>query len=70
MPIVEWLKEDLREYLTDILSEESVKRHGLLNPICVQYALSEFYKHPNSKEYYGQMLWTMAMLEKWADGVM
>lgn len=70
LPIVEWLKEDLREYLTDILSEESVKRHGLLNPICVQYALSEFYKHPNSKEYYGQMLWTMAMLEKWADGVM
>ena len=66
LPIVEWLKEDLKEYLTDVLSEESVKRHGLLNAACVQYALKEFYKYPNQKEYYGQMLWTMAMLERWA----
>ena len=66
LPIVEWLKEELKEYLTDILSEESVKRHGLLNATCVQYALKEFYKYPNQKEYYGQMLWTMAMLERWA----
>ena len=70
LPIVEWLKKDLKEYITDILSVDLVKKHGLLNPICVQYALNEFYMHPNSKEYYGQMLWTMAMLEKWAEGVM
>lgn len=67
LPIIEWLKTDLRDYLTDVLSEDAVKRHGLLNPVCVQYALNEFYKYPNSKEYYGQMLWTMAMLEKWAE---
>lgn len=67
LPIVEWLKTDLREYLTDVLNEGSVKRHGLLNPICVQYALKEFYKYPNSKEYYGQLLWSMAMLERWAE---
>lgn len=66
LPIVEWLKEELKEYLTDILNEESVKRHGLLNATCVQYALKEFYKYPNQKEYYGQMLWAMAMLERWA----
>lgn len=67
LPIVEWLKTDLRDFLTDTLNEDSVKRHGLLNPVCVQYALTEFYKYPNSKEYYGQMLWTMAMLERWAE---
>lgn len=66
LPITEWLKTDLKEYLTDVLSEDSIKRNGILNPICVQYALSEFYKYPTAKEYYGQMLWTMAMLERWA----
>lgn len=66
LPIVEWLKGDLKEYLTDVLCVDSVKRHGLLNADCVQYALGEFYKYPNAKEYYGQMLWMMAMLERWA----
>ncbi len=66
LPITEWLKTDLKEFLTDILCEESVKKYGLLNAGCVQYALNEFYKYPNTKEYYGQMLWTMAMLQKWA----
>lgn len=70
LPIVEWLKTDLKDYLTDVLNGDSIKRHGLLNPVCVQYALNEFYKYPNSKEYYGQMLWTMAMLEKWAEAFM
>lgn len=67
LPIVEWLKKDLKEYLTDVLCEDSVKKHGLLNAECVQYALKEFYKYPDAKEYYGQMLWTMAMLERWAE---
>lgn len=66
LPIVEWLKDGLKEYLTDVLSADSVRQHGLLNEVCVQYALEEFYKHPNTKEYYGQLLWTMAMLERWA----
>ena len=70
LPIVEWLKTDLKDYLTDVLNGDSIKRHGLLNPVCVQYALNEFYKYPNSKEYYGQILWTMAMLEKWAEAFM
>ncbi len=67
LPITEWLRTDLKEYLTDVLSPASVKRHGLFNEVCVEYALSEFYKHSGSKDYYGQMLWTMAMLSEWAD---
>lgn len=66
LPITEWLKTDLQEYLTDVLCEDSVKRYGLLDSSAVQYALNEFYKYPNTKEYYAGMLWTMAMLQKWA----
>lgn len=66
LPITEWLKTDLKEFMTDILCEDSVRKYGLLNAECVQYALNEFYKYPNTKEYYGRMLWSMAMLQKWA----
>ena len=66
LPVTEWLKTDLKEYLTDILCEESVKKYGLLDSCAVQYAMGEFYKYPDTKEYYGGMLWTMAMLQKWA----
>lgn len=66
LPVTEWLKTDLKEYLTDILSVDLVKRYGLLNENCVQYAMKEFYKYPHTKEYYGGMLWTLAMLQQWA----
>lgn len=67
LPVTEWLKTDLKDFIIDILNEESIKRHGLLNPVCVMYALREFYEHPDSKEYYAQMLWTFGMLELWAE---
>ena len=66
MPVNEWLKTDLKEFVTDVLSEGAVKKYGLLNADCVQYALGEFYKYPETKAYYAGMLWTMAMLQKWA----
>ena len=66
LPVTEWLKTDLKEYLTDILCEDAVKRYGILNSDCVQYAINEFYKYPEKKGYYGGMLWSMAMLQKWA----
>lgn len=70
LPITEWLKTDLKEYLTDTMCEDSVIRCGLFDSAAVQYALNEFYKYPNTKEYYGGMLWTMAMLQEWAQRYM
>lgn len=65
LPIVEWMKEDLKEYVTDVLSMDSVKRYGMLNPICTEYVLGEYYKNSHAKGYYSQILWTMTMLERW-----
>ncbi len=66
LPVNEWLKSELKEFVTDVLCENTVKKYGLLNAECVQYALREFYKYPETKAYYAGMLWTMAMLQKWA----
>lgn len=66
LPITEWLLTDLKEYVTDILCEGSLKRYDLLNAECVLYALNEFYNHPDVKSYYGGMLWNIAMLQQWA----
>ncbi len=65
LPITEWMKEELKEYVTDVLNIDSVKRHGILNPLCTEYVLREYYKNPVVKGYYGQILWTMTMLERW-----
>ncbi len=64
-PITEWMKEELKEYVTDILSTESIVKHGVLNPECTEYVLGEYYKKPMAKSYYGHILWTMVMLERW-----
>jgi asparagine synthase (glutamine-hydrolysing) len=66
LPITEWLLTDLKEYVTDILCEGSLKRYDLLNAECVLYALNEFYNRPDVKSYYGGMLWNIAMLQQWA----
>lgn len=66
LPVTEWMKVELKEFITDVLSEEMIKRYGLLDADCVQYAMNEFYRCPNTKSFYGGMLWTMAMLQKWA----
>ena len=66
LPITEWLLTDLKEYITDILCEETLQRYDLLNADCALYALNEFYKYPDAKAYYGGMLWNMAMLQQWA----
>jgi asparagine synthase (glutamine-hydrolysing) len=66
LPVLEWLSSDLKEYVTDILCEENIKRYDLFDADSVLYALNEYYKYPNEKSYYGEMLWGMAMLQKWA----
>jgi len=35
-PLRRWLKEDLREYVNDLLSENTLKRRGLFNPTAVK----------------------------------
>lgn len=65
LPIVEWMQSDLKEYVTDVLQYSSVKRHGILNAECVQYALKQFYDNPTEKDYYAQMLWNFVMFERW-----
>ena len=66
LPIFEWMLTDLKEYVTDILCEENIKKYDLLDVDSVLYVLNEYYKYPNEKSYYGGMLWSMAMLQKWA----
>ena len=66
LPVFEWMLTDLKEYVTDILCVENIKKYDLLDANSVLYALNEFYKYPYEKSYYGVMLWSMAMLQKWA----
>ena len=40
-PLRRWMRHDLRELLGDLLSEESLRRRGLFNPVAVQQLIAD-----------------------------
>ncbi len=61
MPIASWLKNELRDVIEDTLSEQSVKRRGLLNPNTVTKAKADFYAGRGVYMH----VWALALLELW-----
>jgi asparagine synthase (glutamine-hydrolysing) len=62
LPIRSWLKNELREMLTDLLSEDRVRRRGILDPAAVTRMIRD--NHTNERDYTLQ-LWSLLTLELW-----
>ncbi|MBN1131337.1 MAG: asparagine synthase (glutamine-hydrolyzing) [Chitinispirillaceae bacterium] len=62
VPIARWLREDLREMAGDLLSEETVRRRGYLNPAYVQWLVSE---HASGRRNFSDRLFSLCVLEIW-----
>lgn len=61
-PIGQWFKGELRGFLTSFLSEEQVRRSGLLNPAAVQQLVGE---HLSGLKDYSLQLWSIIAMEAW-----
>jgi asparagine synthase (glutamine-hydrolysing) len=63
MPIGKWFRTTLREYLTDTLLSPRAAQRGLLDPPTVRRMVND---HLSGGRDYGFALWTLMMLEVWA----
>jgi asparagine synthase (glutamine-hydrolysing) len=62
VPIARWLKEDLRELVHDVLSEQTVKRRGYVNPRYVRWLIQQ---HESGSRNFSDQLYALLVLELW-----
>ncbi len=64
IPIAKWLSGDLKELMVELLSEERLKRQGILNPTAVKKLVSDHLAHrvDNRKK-----LWNLLIFQLWWD---
>jgi len=63
-PMAQWLKNDLRAYTEDALSEKNLKIHGLLNHASIKNILNE---HFSGREIHDTLIWSLLVFQKWFD---
>ena len=61
MPVDEWLRNDLNPILSEALSDDSVFRRGLFDPVQVRKLRNEFDLGQGSY----MRIWALLMLELW-----
>jgi len=63
IPLADWLRGPLKQWAGDLLTPESMRRTGLIDPVPVARAWDE---HLAGKGNHAEGLWTILMLEAWA----
>ncbi|MCB0353021.1 MAG: asparagine synthase (glutamine-hydrolyzing) [Bdellovibrionales bacterium] len=62
VPLGEWLRGPLREWSADLLSEESLAKHGLFDASVVHSYLDQHLKNSADWKFY---LWDICMFQSW-----
>ena len=62
VPIARWLREDLREMVQDLLSEEAVRKRGYLKPEYVRWVVRQ---HDTGARNCSDQLYALLVLELW-----
>ena len=66
IPVGDWLRGPLRDWADDLLSEESLRRDGLIDPAPVRQAWAE---HLSGRRDWTHRLWIILMLMAWRERV-
>ncbi len=61
-PMAQWLKNDLKPYVLETLSENNMKKHGMFNSDTIQRILDE---HFSGKEIHDTLIWSMIVFQTW-----
>jgi asparagine synthase (glutamine-hydrolysing) len=62
VPIAEWFRGELQDYLRDALLSDAALQRGYFNPAAVRALVDE---HTSSKVDHGYRLWSLLMFELW-----
>lgn len=63
-PMTSWLKNELKSFVHETLSESNLRKHNLLNYKTVQKILEE---HFSGKEIHDTLIWSMVIFQTWYD---
>lgn len=63
-PMTSWLKNELKPFVHETLSETNLRKHNLLNYKTVQTILTE---HFSGKEIHDTLIWSMVIFQTWYD---
>jgi len=63
-PMTSWLKNELKPFVHDTLSEANLRKHNLLNYNTVQNILEE---HFTGREIHDTLIWSMVIFQTWYD---
>jgi asparagine synthase (glutamine-hydrolysing) len=64
IPIKNWIREELREMMLDVLNERKLAQQGYFNPAYVNRLIEE---HLSGKENHSHRLWALMMFELWCE---
>ncbi len=64
IPIKNWLKTDLKDFLLDVLSESQVKKRGIFNYTYIEQIIKE---HLEGRENHSHCLWSLMIFSLWQD---
>tara|TARA_B100001250_G_scaffold366737_1_gene348314 strand:- start:7878 stop:9734 length:1857 start_codon:yes stop_codon:yes gene_type:complete len=62
IPVREWLKEDLFDWMNDTLSEKELSKHNFFNYKLINKMIND---HRDNKHDYHLQLWTLTMFQEW-----
>ena len=62
VPIDLWIKNDLKDYVSEVLSEETIRNQGIFN---YNYIKKIFDKYDKSGLFYARQLWNLITFQTW-----
>ncbi len=66
-PIHDWLRAELKEFVTDTLSYSAISRYPFLNADAVQFLLHKYYAAPSENDYLSDIIWNLVCFERWCE---
>jgi asparagine synthase (glutamine-hydrolysing) len=66
VPIANWLREGLRDWAEDLLSDRRLREDGFFDPLQIRKVWSE---HLSGKRNNYQALWTILMFQSWLETI-
>jgi asparagine synthase (glutamine-hydrolysing) len=62
VPVFDWLRNDLKYYTDEFMSEAAFAKHGLFNQNAVNHIMHQFFKGDRN---YNSLFWYLLMFQLW-----
>lgn len=67
LPIQDWMKYELKEYVTDMLSPDFILKYNILQPDMIYFMTKKYYSDPIAFKNLANVLWNFTCFQEWCD---